>query len=155
MIPTFFPVAVAIAIGCALPSSRTLSAAKYLRCAIEIGASTRARRQAVSHGWGQTLPIDAGSGKTSIIVACASANRPSAISLTYFWQSVCAGQFNLHGPKQSPSWSPIKSSIANLRAFCARSLRVLTTMPSATFVAQARKSFGHFSTSTTHTPQAP
>jgi hypothetical protein len=72
----------------ALPSARTLSAAKYLRCAMEIGASTRLRRQAVSHGCGHTLPIAAGSGKVVRTVATASAKRPSAISFTYFWQSV-------------------------------------------------------------------
>ena len=122
---------------------------------MEIGASTSRRRQAVSHGWGHTLPIEAGIGNVSMTVAVASAKRPSAISFTYFWQSVCAGQFSLHGPWQSPSWSPIRSSSASLRALSARSPLVFTTMPSATFVAQARSSFGHFSTSTTHTPHAP
>ena len=94
-------------------------------------------------------------GRFADAVATASAKRPSAISFTYFWQSVCAGQLSLQGPWQSPSWSPIRSSSASLRVASAFSLFVCTTMPCETFAEQARSIFGQFSTSTTHTPHAP
>ena len=97
----------------------------------------------------------AGSGNVSLIVATASAKRPSAISFTYFWQSVWAGQLSLQGPWQSPSWSPISNSSASLRVASAFSLFVYTTMPGATFAEQARSIFGQSFTSTTHTPHAP
>ena len=155
MMPTFLPVGAATLIGCSLPSLRTWSAAKYLSCAMEIGCSTRLRRHAFSHGCGHTRPMAAGSGNVSFTVATASAKRPSAISFTYFWQSVWAGQLSLQGPWQSPSWSPIRSSSASLRVASAFSLFVWTTMPGATFAEQARSIFGQFSTSTTHTPHAP
>ena len=122
---------------------------------MEIGDSTLPRRHFRSHGWGQTLPIEAGSGKVSITVAAASENRPSAISPTYFWQSVWAGHSSLQGPRQSPSWSPIMSSNASFRALSARSPFEFTTMPSRTVVAHARRSLGHPSASTTQTPHAP
>ena len=122
---------------------------------MEIGDSTLPRRHLRSQGWGQTRPIEAGSGKVSITVAAASEKRPSAISPTYFWQSVWAGHSILQGPRQSPSWSPIRSSKASFLALSARSPFEFTTMPSRTWVAQALRSFGQPSASTTQTPQAP
>ncbi len=136
-------------------SSKSKSAAKRFNSAILIGSSTSSRRQASSHGCGQTRPIDAGSGILSLISRKAALCSPFAISPTYPWQSVCPGQAIKHGGRQSPLWSDISSSSATLRDALTLSLDVLIIIPLEMDVEQARSSFGTFSTSTTQTPHEP
>src|SRR5690554_85011 len=151
----FFPVGSPSSGMNTLSLARSISARNDLRYAMEIGSSTSCLLHASSQGWGQTLPIHAGSGNCSLISLSPSLYSMLAASPTYPWQSVYPGQARTHGGLQSPTWSERRSSSAVFLELLTLSVFVFIIIPSEAVVAHDLRSFGTPSTSTTHIPHDP
>ena len=67
------------------------------------GPSTEARRQPISHGLLQMRPKTAGKAMSFLIVVIASRNSLPPICFSMSGISMCAGQANRQGARQSPT----------------------------------------------------